>query len=100
MDSVPPATTIEALPVMMVCAPRMMAFSADAQTLLTVVHTTLSGRPAPMAHWRAGAWPRLGRGRSGQLSVGVCVCVYVFPGGWIQLMRGLCGTYLADRTLP
>jgi hypothetical protein len=27
--------------------------------LLMVVETVDSGRPAPMAHWRAGFWPRL-----------------------------------------
>lgn len=37
----------------------MMAFSPEAQTLLTVVATTASLRPALMAHWRAGAWPKL-----------------------------------------
>lgn len=55
----PPATTIEALPVMMVWAPRIMAFRPEAHTLLTVVQMTDSERPAPRAHWRAGAWPRL-----------------------------------------
>ena len=36
-----------------------MAFSEEAQTLFTVVQTVESRRPAPRAHWRAGAWPRL-----------------------------------------
>jgi hypothetical protein len=36
-----------------------MALAPLAQTLLTVVHTVDSGRPAPMAHWRAGFCPRL-----------------------------------------
>ena len=54
MLSVPPATTIEALPVIMVCAPRIMAFRPDAQTLLTVVQTTDGGREALMAHCLAG----------------------------------------------
>ena len=51
--------TTEALPVMIVWAARTMAFSEEAQTLFTVVQTVASGRPAPRAHWRAGAWPRL-----------------------------------------
>lgn len=52
---------------MMVWAPRMMAFNDEAQTLFTVVATTVLARPAPRAHWRAGAWPRLGKaGQSGQ----------------------------------
>jgi len=63
MDSVPPATTMDALPVMIVWAPRMMAFRPDAQTLLTVVQTVVSDRPARTAHWRAGAWPRLTGGQ-------------------------------------
>jgi hypothetical protein len=31
----------------------------EAQTLFTVVAMTVLGMPAPMAHWRAGPWPRL-----------------------------------------
>jgi hypothetical protein len=50
MDSVPPATTISALPVMIVWAPRMMAFRPEAQTLLTVVQTTVLGSPPAIAH--------------------------------------------------
>lgn len=38
----------------------MMALMLDAQTLLTVVQTVEFGRPAPIAHWRAGFCPRLG----------------------------------------
>ena len=34
-------------------------FTELAQTLFTVVATTLSGRPAWMAHCQAGFWPRL-----------------------------------------
>ena len=60
MDSVPPATTMEALPVRIVCAPRIMAFRPEAQTLFTVVATVDSGREAPSAHCLAGFWPRLG----------------------------------------
>ena len=54
MDSVPPAMMIEALPVIIVWAPRIMALRLEAQTLFTVVATVLSGRPALRAHWRAG----------------------------------------------
>lgn len=49
----------EALPVMIVWVARMMDLRPEAQTLLTVVQTVESGRPAPMAHCRAGFWPRL-----------------------------------------
>lgn len=66
MLSVPAATTIWALPVMIVWAPTMRALMEEAHTLLMVVATVDSGRPAPMAHWRAGFWPRLGEGRSQQ----------------------------------
>jgi len=65
MDSVPPATMQEAVPVMMVWVPRMMAFRPEAQTLLMVVQGTVSGRPAFRAHCRAGFWPRLW-GKGGQ----------------------------------
>ena len=50
----PPAMMIEALPVIIVWAPRIMALRLEAQTLFTVVATVLSGRPALRAHWRAG----------------------------------------------
>ena len=59
MDSVPPATTAEALPVMIVCAASTIALVPEAQTLFTVVQTVESLRPAVIAHWRAGFWPRL-----------------------------------------
>jgi hypothetical protein len=59
MLSVPPATTMSALPVMIVCAPTISALIEEAQTLLMVVATVDSGSPAPIAHWRAGFWPRL-----------------------------------------
>jgi hypothetical protein len=35
----------------------MIVFIAEAQTLLTVVHTVFSLRPARIAAWRAGACP-------------------------------------------
>ena len=59
MDSVPPAIIAEAFPVMMVCAPRIMALRLEAQTLFTVVHTVDVDRPAPIAHCLAGFCPRL-----------------------------------------
>lgn len=40
----------------MLCAASATAFSPDEQTLLTVVHTTSGGRPAPIAACLAGAW--------------------------------------------
>ncbi len=43
-------------PSRMLCAASATAFSPDEQTLLTVVHTTSGGRPAPSAACRAGAW--------------------------------------------
>ena len=51
--------TADALPVIIVWAARTIAFSEEAQTLFTVVQTVESGMPAPRAHCRAGAWPRL-----------------------------------------
>src|ERR1017187_9469736 len=36
----------------------MTAFRPEPQTLLTVTAPTESGRPAKMADWRAGFWPR------------------------------------------
>ena len=51
----------EALPVIMVCVASTMAFRDEAHTLLMVVQTVESGRPALRAHCRAGFWPRLER---------------------------------------
>src|SRR5579864_7687862 len=53
----PPATTTSASPERMSSAPRLTAFSALAQTLLTVNAETVAGRPARSAAWRAGTWP-------------------------------------------
>lgn len=54
---------MEALPVMIVWAPRMTDLRPEAQTLLIVVLIVVTGREAARAHWRAGFWPRLfGRG--------------------------------------
>ena len=57
----PPASTQGVVPEAMVWVPRMMALREEAQTLLMVVQIVEGGRPALMAHWRAGFWPRLGR---------------------------------------
>jgi hypothetical protein len=35
----------------------MVAFMPEPQTLLIVVAPVESGKPAPRAAWRAGAWP-------------------------------------------
>lgn len=59
MDSQPPATTMSEVPRMMFWAARIIALVPEAQTLLIVVEIVEGGRPAPMAHWRAGFWPRL-----------------------------------------
>ena len=61
MDSAPAATTTDDVPSMMFCAPRMIALRDEAHTLFTVVQMVDWGRPAPMAAWRAGPWPRLGK---------------------------------------
>jgi hypothetical protein len=82
MLSVPAATTMSALPVIMVCAPIISDLIEEAQTLLMVVETVDSGRPAPMAHWRAGFWPRL---------------LYQLAGA-SRVQLG--SPYFAERTLP
>ena len=61
----------------------MTAFKPEAQTLLTVVQTVESARPAPIAHWRAGFCPTL---------LGLLVT--------IQPKCCCFLTYPADRTLP
>ena len=38
----------------------MVAFMPEPHTLLIVVQPADSGRPAPSAAWRAGAWPTTG----------------------------------------
>ncbi len=75
----------EAFPVMMVCAPRMIALRLEAQTLLTVVHTVEVGRPAPIAHCLAGFCPKLYQG-----------------GEFIKrdLGRSLVVAHFAEMTLP
>jgi len=58
MDSSPPATAIAASPVRSWSAAIMMAFMPEPHILLMVVAGMFTGMPAPIAAWRAGAWPR------------------------------------------
>ena len=53
----PPATTRSASPRATVFAARITACRPEPQTLLTVVAGTVTGMPAWMAAWRAGACP-------------------------------------------
>jgi hypothetical protein len=55
MLSMPPATTIPALPRLIRSQAIITAFIPDPHTLLTVVQGTLNGMPARNAAWRAGA---------------------------------------------
>ena len=57
MFSMPPATTISALPKAMACAPNITAFILEAHTLFTVVQGTVLGIPALMLACLAGACP-------------------------------------------
>src|ERR1700754_993814 len=59
IDSMPPATTTAAEPALIRSCPSMMAFMPEPQTLLTVVAPVLTGIPALIAAYSAGAWPRL-----------------------------------------
>src|SRR5699024_5004687 len=52
-----PATMTSAEPASRASCPCMTAFMPDPQTLLMVVQPAETGRPAPRAAWRAGAWP-------------------------------------------
>src|ERR1700731_1355830 len=58
MDSSPPASTTCAEAARIWSAASITAFSPEPHILLTVVHGTLTGTPAPTAAWRAGAGPR------------------------------------------
>ena len=58
MFSIPPTTTISLSPVFILCAPIMMAFIPEEQTLFTVVQGTSFGIPAASAACRAGACPK------------------------------------------
>src|ERR1700682_6312077 len=57
IDSMPPATTIVALPEDSSSAAIMAAFMPEPHILLTVVAGVLLSSPGPRAAWRAGAWP-------------------------------------------
>ena len=57
MLSMPPETTMSAEPAWMMSCASMVAFMPEPQTLLMVVAPVASGRPAPRAACRAGAWP-------------------------------------------
>src|SRR5574337_777983 len=59
IDSMPPATTIDAEPALIRSWPSMIAFMPEPHTLLIVVQPVPVGRSAASAAWRAGAWPRL-----------------------------------------
>ncbi len=58
IDSMPPATTTSESPAAIPWAASITAFSPEPQTLLIVRAATEGGRPARIAAWRAGAWPR------------------------------------------
>src|ERR1700736_3867250 len=58
MDSMPPASTVSAVPERIWSAASITAFSPEPHILLMVVAGTLKGTPASSAAWRAGAWPR------------------------------------------
>ena len=49
MFSIPPATTMSFIPVIMLCAPSMIDFMPEAHTLLMVVQGTLVLNPAKIA---------------------------------------------------
>jgi hypothetical protein len=57
MDSRPPATITLAEPARIWSPANIRARIAEPHILLTVVVGTLVGIPAPIAAWRAGAWP-------------------------------------------
>jgi hypothetical protein len=58
IDSMPPATTTSTEPALMASCASITAFMPEPQTLLMVVQAADVGTPAPIAAWRAGAWPR------------------------------------------
>ena len=57
IDSIPPATTISALPVWIACAASATAFNPDPQTLLIVSAATSGANPPYSAACRAGFCP-------------------------------------------
>ena len=58
MLSMPPATITSAEPAASMSCAKIAACMPEPQTLLTVTASAELGRPAPIAAWRAGAWPR------------------------------------------
>src|SRR5438270_303852 len=58
MLSIPPTAKARASPARIAWSARTTALSPEPQTLLIVVAPTCGGMSAPMAAWRAGAWPR------------------------------------------
>jgi len=57
MDSMPPATSRLALPASNWSCASITVFMPEPHILVSVVAGTLSGRPAAIRAWRAGAWP-------------------------------------------
>ena len=57
MLSMPPATTIFALPLCSMSCPNMIARMPEPHILDSVTAPTDCGNPAPSTAWRAGAWP-------------------------------------------
>ena len=57
IDSIPPATITLWSPDRIIWSAISTARMLDAQTLLIVSAGSETGRPAPIAAWRAGAWP-------------------------------------------
>ena len=53
----PPVTTSSTSPARTIESAISIARIDEAQTLLIVSAGTSIGRPAPIAAWRAGAWP-------------------------------------------
>ncbi|OPY08398.1 MAG: hypothetical protein A4E67_00978 [Syntrophaceae bacterium PtaB.Bin038] len=58
MLSWPPAITISARPVWIICTARSIVLMPDEQTLFTVIEGTNSGRPASSVAWRLGTCPQ------------------------------------------
>ena len=57
IDSIPPVTITSASPARTIASAISTARIDEAQTLLIVSAGVSFGRPAPIAAWRAGAWP-------------------------------------------
>ena len=57
IDSIPPVTTTSTSPARIIGSAISTARIDEAHTLLIVSRGISIGRPAPIAAWRAGAWP-------------------------------------------